>query len=91
MLTQFLIGFYNEYKMIIKEDDFVLRYPPISLFPLLKSIYPNCLFYMLELDNIPMNFYLIGILAILDCEISTFPQHIKGRGGASMMFADLPA
>ena len=53
MLTQFLIGFYNEYKMIIKEDDFVLRYPPISLFPLLKSIYPNCLFYMLELDNIP--------------------------------------
>ena len=53
MLIQLLIGFYKEYKIVIKETGFVLRCPQVSLFPPTKSIHPNCLFYTLELDNVP--------------------------------------
>lgn len=39
----------------------------------------------------PMNFYLIGILALQYCETPLSPQDAKGGGGACMMFPDLTA
>lgn len=84
------IGFYNQYKIVIKKAGFVFRFLQISLFLPSESICPNSPFYTLEIDKFPMNLYLIGILALQDCETLLSTQDVKGGDCACVMFPDLP-